>query len=120
MTIEPSATYEAERASYWRAQEDFRDLAQAEMIRLMPEGIAALVIELNDADPPRLSVVAYRDPDGTDHYPEDWADGADDQGRYDALDQIAADLDVSDWHEADGFLFGDPDDLNRFVVEREA
>lgn len=117
-----SENYERTRAAYWDALAAHRDSAIAEIKRLTPAGVAAVVLELNDADPPRLTITAYRDSNGDDWAPEGFEDGfpfESNEDAYDVVDQIAADMDVSDWHDAQSILFRDPQNNERFIITNE-
>lgn len=102
-------SYEAARSAFWDAQSAFRREAEREMQRLMPEGVATVVLEINDT--PRLTVTDLLHADGSS-----WLDEHEDDDTFAALDQIASDMEALTWHEADSFLASKGD---RFIIEKE-
>ncbi len=95
-----SDDYQAQRGKYWAVQRAFRDAAVAEMRSLVREHApraSAVLLSINDAMPPRLSVDGLLDApyvlDGDGH-----------EMLLAELDQIASDMEVFDWDEADSFL----------------
>jgi hypothetical protein len=119
MDDEPDTTteYERLRSAYWDAQRVFRERAVDEIIALLPVGIDAVTLQINDT--PRLAMHRYVDSDGVEWYPEDWLEEHPGGDPYadDAIDQIANDLEANDWDEADSFLMSTGDGRT-FVIER--
>lgn len=93
-----STKFTEARTAFWNAQDDFRRECIHEMQSLMPEGVAMLLLEVNEV--PRLAASAYIVDSGDEYHidnlPKDLAD---------ALDEIAVSMGVSDWDEAYAFLF---------------
>jgi len=113
--------YEQARQMYWDAQTGFRQYAMAEFIRLIPEGISAVLLDFNDADPPRLSVAQYRDNDGQRVDPDEWSEeheGPEDESLFHTLDEIASDMEYAHWDEASGSLFRTDDNMY-FIIRKD-
>ena len=106
--------YKADRDAYWEAQRRFRATAEAEIRRLMPEGVSAVILSINDT--PRLTVDSYVDGEGNEVDPYEW-DGAEDTADFDVLDQIAGDMEDFTWEEDDTFLMSEGDG-EHFRIER--
>jgi hypothetical protein len=101
------------RAAYWELQREFRNAAIAEIVRLMPDGVDTVVLEVNDT--PRLAVVDMLDANG------DSLQGGDywDEFQHDLLDQIANDMEAYTWDEADSFLPSEAPGSSRYIITRE-
>lgn len=90
--------YETIRAAYWEAQREFRAAGEAEMLRVLPDEIRTIRLQINDT--PRLTVTELLDEAGVDRT-EDFGDA------WEIVDQIANDMEAFTWEEADSFLMGD-------------
>lgn len=113
--------YELARDNYWEVQSRFRQTSIAEIQRLIPDGIAAVILDFNDADPPRLSVDRYLADDGELIHPDEWSEQNEDEGDdslYHRLDEIADCMEFAHWDEARSVLFRTPD-ADRFIIHKE-
>jgi len=106
-----SEDYILRRKAYWDAQTEFRDYAFETMrqeVRRMAPKARLIITELNDSDPPRLSVRGLLTASG-----EDLFDGSGDLDELqNELEIIAGDLELHDFQEVDSLLFRhecDPD-----------
>jgi len=101
------------------AEGAFWEASISEAIRLIPDGVSALIFRINDT--PRLTFDAYLDQDGTEHEADEIdgdGDGdGDDLSLFDALDEIAMQLNVHEHDDAATWLLTYSGE--RFVIERE-
>ncbi len=95
----PSSTYQEALAAVIAADNAFVDASIAEIQRLMPEGVAAVYVHLNDT--PRLAVWTWVDANGADVL-DDTSDA------YDSMEEVAAALGWHDFYEADNYLLESP------------
>lgn len=94
--------YEQQRAAYWETQRAFRDQALDEMRRIAgsSERAARVVVQLDDAMPPRLSVTRLLAADGSELYPHETGLS----GTLEQLDQVACDMELHYSDEVDSLL----------------
>jgi hypothetical protein len=114
--IYPSEDYTAAARAAWAARDAHLDAAVAELRRLLPAELSALILAINDT--PRLAVDHYLDASGHRVEPVEY-DEAHDVALLDVLDQIAVEMDVHDWEGADIFLLRDPRNEDRFAITRD-
>ncbi|MGN6325794.1 hypothetical protein [Pseudolysinimonas sp.] len=107
-TIEPSAHYQRMRQAYWSAADAFRETAIAEVCALMPEGVHAVLLELNET--PRLAVTDLVDSD-FNSLMEKW----DPSPELDAIDHVFFEMELHTWDDADNLLRRHG--VNGFIVE---
>lgn len=113
--IEHSKLYTAARQLYWEQQTDFRRTAIREIRRILPAKVHAVILEIGDSiDTPRLTVSGWLDNHGRERETYE-LEGS---GVYDAVDQIASDMEAPSWHEAQSFLRR-ADDGEHFIIHRE-
>lgn len=115
------------------AQNEFWHASIAELQRLMPDHVDALIFTVNDT--PRLAFDAYVDVDGVEHFAEEIDEPPASMGGshaespasitghyaptlYDFIDLIAANLEVHHPDDAASWLFSH-EDGERFTVERD-
>ncbi|HEU5223093.1 MAG TPA: hypothetical protein VFU07_05355 [Candidatus Lumbricidophila sp.] len=111
---EPSSDYEAARKTYWDAQQSFRQAAQDEIRRLLPEGVHGILVSFETEAGPRLRLDDFLNSDGT--YPNAWPD---DESVWINIDQILADMEVMSWEEAKSLLFRRAECSETFVIEKQ-
>lgn len=102
------------------ADEAFGQASIAEMRRLMPEGVEALILRVNDT--PRLTFDAFIDADGEEQEAEDIDLIIRDGEVYDAIDEVAMQMDIRDNEDASNWFVGH-DRIGgwdeRFILTRE-
>lgn len=99
--------YEVKRGAYWDAQTAFREFAIKEIERLIPSGVETIFLSINDT--PRLAFDGFIDADGEERFAEDIVLYGEEmpEGQMDlheTIDQIANDMELSDWDEAASYL----------------
>jgi len=107
-----SPEYTAALNAIIAAENAFHEAGLAELHRLMPDDVSALIFTINDT--PRLSFDAYRDLNGEEFEAEDIGP----YDLYDHIDEVAMEMGFREWDDADNWLMRDTTDEERFMLER--
>ena len=105
------SNYERAMSAYVKALSEMRQESVEEIRRLMPDGVAYVILEVNDTPRLTLSAMVYEDGSETDGYEHE------ESGLYDQIDEVASCTDVTNWDDARSFL--PRDEIGRFVIGRE-
>lgn len=100
-----SNTYKTVKQAAILAEDAFKTVALDEIVRLIPEGVTALVFSLNDT--PRLTFDGFRvegDHPDEEREAEEIDDYIGTDTLYDTLDEIAMELGFRDFEDADNWL----------------
>ena len=107
-----SPEFTSARDAYSHAAAQFHFAFIAEVERLIPTGVAAVLFSINDT--PRMTFAGFRLADGSERDPEEIDELR--PGLHDTLDMLAAEQGFTDPEAADSYLLGDELDDERWVI----